>query len=189
MIEFVVIFLVVLAGCGVLFTVLLFLPKAFPFFVDWVSRLSSSFADWLASTKGQEAELARASRCKERLERDRCRRERNHLLWRWDFKWLLASVCILLFGLFLLWVGDSGQSFLKQALDEHQYYPVKWAGHVFWSYEEWKSEFDNFGSVVMTGVRIAFFLCLVFSFLAFCFVGVIFLRRLAIGASWIGRRI
>lgn len=160
MIEFVVVFLVVLSCSGVLFIVLYFSPKALPivngcwsrlgaFFANCGSRLRAFFADWRASANRKwEQEHLR------RLDRDRRRREQNHLLWRWDFKWLLASICVLLFGLFLLWAGDSGQSFLKQALDEHQYYPVKWASHVFWSYEEWESEFNNFGSMAMTGVKI-----------------------------------
>lgn len=100
MIEFVVIFLVVLSCCGVLFIVLLFLPKAFPFVKDWVSRISSSYADWKQERR-REAELEwerekreaeELRRCEERLDRERRRRERNHLLWRWDFIGLLSSV-------------------------------------------------------------------------------------------------
>ena len=109
MIEFVVIFLVVLSCSGVLFIVLLFLPKAFPFVKDWVSRISSSYADWKQERRREaklewereKREAEELRRCEERLERERRRREQSHLLWRWDFVALLASVCGLLIGMFL----------------------------------------------------------------------------------------
>ena len=98
MIEFVVIFLVVLSCSGVLFIVLLFLPKALPivngcwsrlgaFFANCGSRLRAFSADWIAEANWKR-ELSRPRR----LDRERRRRERNHLLWRWDFIGLLSSV-------------------------------------------------------------------------------------------------
>ncbi len=104
MIEFVVIFLVVLSYCGVLFTVLLFLPKAWmkvrAFLLGCSSKIDAFFADWRASAN-QKREQFRLDGKRRWLERDRLYREQSHLLWRWDFVALLASVCGLLIGMFL----------------------------------------------------------------------------------------
>ena len=160
MIEFVVIFLVVLSCTGGLFIVLLLLPKVWmkvrAFLLGCSSRLRAFFADWLASTKEQEAELERERRCKERLERERRRREQKHLLWRWDFVGLLASVCGLLFGLFLtFFIGLSAQRDLKLKLD---YYglPITYGPEVIVSMEQWELAFYQFGEMAQIGEGIVF---------------------------------
>ena len=90
------------------------------------------------------------------LERDRLYREQSHLLWRWDFVGLLASVCGLLFGLFLtFFIGLSAQRDLKLKLD---YYglPITYGPEVIVSMEQWELAFYEFGEMAQIGEGIAF---------------------------------
>lgn len=118
MIEFVVIFLVVLACCGVLFTVLLFLPKAFPFFADCGSRIRASFVDWRASANWKWEQF-RLDGKRRWLERDRLYREQSHLLPGWDWNGLVVSVCCFLVGCFCWWFGRSSFRSSFNRLSDH----------------------------------------------------------------------
>ena len=177
MIEFVVIFLVVLSCSGVLFIVLMFLPKVWPkvraFLLGCSSKIDASFADWIA-----EANRKRAQAFK--LARERRRREQNHLRSGWDWNWLVASICGFLGGLFLLFaVGDWAQKRLKEILveDEDGRFPVEFGGEEISSETEWRRKFDDFGSIVSFGFWIALpsllawnscFWCCFLSSLFFC---------------------
>ena len=184
MIEFVVIFLVVLACCGVLFTVLLLLPKILPFFANFFadcgSRLRASFADWLTSTKERkerEAELERERRCeKERLERERRRREQSHLLPGWDWNGLVVSVCCLLGGLVLMgvsaWEESVFRSVFESALWDDDSFMILWmelgmpSAEEMWEKMRWYAFLFEVGDWVFTISLVC----------ALCF-GVVFCRR------------
>ena len=170
MIEFVVVFLVVLSCTGGLFIVLLFLPKAFPFFLNWVSRLRAFSADWIA-----EANWKRELSQRFKLDRDRRRREQSHLLWRWDFKGLLVFVCGFPLGWVLMFpFGDWAQGSLKQAAreDPDQSFPIEFGGVELKSLEEAMSLFNFMDGVFLTGVWVVFL-----SLLGVLFFGVEFCRR------------
>ena len=146
---------------------LLFLPKAFPFFADCGSRLRAFFADWRASANRKRDQAFK-------LARDR-RPEQNHLLWRWDFKGLLVFVCGFPLGWVLMFpFGDWAQGRLKQAAreDPDQSFPIEFGGVELKSLEEAMSLFNFMDGVFLTGVWVVFL-----SLFGVLFFGVKFCRR------------
>ena len=127
MIEFVVIFLVVLSCTGGLFIVLLLLPKVWmkvrAFLLGCSSRLRAFFADWRASANRTREQFRLDGKRiwsdgKRRwLERDRLYREQSHLLPGWDWNGLVVSVCCLLGGLVLMGVSASEESVLRSVVE------------------------------------------------------------------------
>lgn len=133
---------------GGLYIALLFLPKALPFVEDWGSRLGAFLDGW-------RAEVARM-REQGRLERVRRCRHRNHLRSGWDWNWLVASVCVFLFGAFLILVGDSVQRGLNKAAQRSNYmFPMEYGGWEIASLLEWHGKFDKSGVMVEVGFWIA----------------------------------
>ena len=188
MIEFVVIFLVVLSCCGVLFTVLLFLPKAWmkvrafllgcsskidAFFADWSSRLRVSFADWRASAN-QKREQFRLDGKRRWLERDRLYREQSHLLPGWDWNGLVVSVCGLLGGLVLMGVSASEESVFRHifesALEDEDSAMILWMELGMPSAEEMWEKMRWYAFLFELGCWIVFlsFPCVLVSGFVFC---------------------